>query len=138
MAKGGVVLFICVGNTCRSQMAEALFNHYAPKVWKAISAGTEPGREVHPLALKALKEAGIDHSQGKPKPLTSDMIARASRVIAVCTEAEACPVVPPGKKMEHWGIDDPVQHPDLATYGQTRDIIKEKVLQLIQELKDES
>ena len=138
MAEGGLVLFICVGNTCRSQMAEALFHNYAPRGWKAVSAGTAPGKEVHPLALKALEEIGIDHSQGKPKPLTPDMIARASRVIAVCTEAEACPALPPGKRIEHWGIADPVQHPDLATYGQTRDIIKEKVLQLIQELKDES
>ena len=129
------VLFICVGNTCRSQMAEALFNQYAPKGWRAISAGTQPGKEVHPLALKALKEIGIEH-QGRPKPLTGDMLEKASVIVAVCSEAEACPVVP-GKKIEHWDIPDPYSPPAeeyLGRYRQTRDIIKEKVLKLAEKL----
>ena len=129
------VLFICVGNTCRSQMAEALFNHYAPKGWRAISAGTRPGKEVHPLALKALKEIAIEH-QGRPKPLTPEMIERSSQVVAVCSEAESCPVVP-GKKIEHWGIPDPFSPSDdkyLPLYREARDTIKERVLQLVREL----
>ena len=139
MAKGWgplkEVLFICVGNTCRSQMAEALFNQYAPKGWRAISAGTQPGKEVHPLALKALKEIGIEH-QGRPKPLTGDMLDKASVIVAVCSQAEACPVVP-GKNIEHWGIPDPFSPNDeryLPLYREARDIIKEKALKLVEKL----
>ena len=133
--KQALVLFICVGNTCRSQMAEALFNHYAPEGWTTISAGTQPGKEVHPLALKALKEIGIEH-QGRPKPLTGDMLDKASVIVAVCSQAEACPVVP-GKNIEHWGIPDPFSPNDdkyLPLYREARDIIKEKVLKLVEKL----
>ena len=132
---GGVVLFLCVGNVARSQMAEALFNRHAPPGWRAISAGTQPGKEVHPLALKALREIGIEH-QGRPKPLTERMLEKASIIVAVCTEAEACPVVP-GKNIEHWGIPDPFSPNDeghLPRYREARDTIKERVLQLVREL----
>lgn len=134
------VLFICVGNSCRSQMAEAVFNHHAPRGWKAISAGTKPASRVHPLALRVLAELGIDHSDGRPKLLTDGMAEQADRVVAVCSESEACPVVPPGKKMAHWGIPDPyspVEDRFLPQYREARDLIKTKVLQLIGELNDE-
>lgn len=132
------VFFICVGNTCRSQMAEAIFNHFAPQGWKAISAGSSPGSQVHPLAVKALHEIYIDHSQAYPKGLTEDMIVQAEKVVAVCSESEVCPVLPPGKMMSYWRIPDPYSPADdayMPRYRLARDQIKEKVLKLLKELQ---
>jgi arsenate reductase len=82
------ILFVCSGNTCRSQMAEAIFNHFAPQGWEAVSAGSSPGSQVHPLAVKALYEIDIDHSQACPKGLTEDMIVQAEILHHVSEMAE--------------------------------------------------
>ena len=132
------VVFICVGNTCRSQMAEAIFNHLAPQSWEAVSAGSSPGIQVHPLAVKALYEIDIDHSQACPKGLTEDMIVQADKIVAVCSESEVCPVLPPGKMMSYWHIPDPYSPADdayMPRYRQARDQIKERVLKLFKELQ---
>jgi len=124
------VLFICIENSCRSQMAEAIFNHLAPRGMKAISAGSRPAKEVNPLALTALKEIGIDADALRPKLLTREMAERADRIITMgCPEA--CPAV--GKPMEDWGIEDP-SGGGIEEYRKTRETITRKVEQLLEVL----
>ena len=128
------VLFICIENSCRSQMAEAIFNHLAPGGMRAISAGSRPAKEAKPLALTALKEIGIDADALRPKLLTREMAERADRIITMgCPEA--CPAV--GKPMEDWGIEDPSDR-DIEEYRKTRQIIRRKIEELLEVLTPES
>ena len=82
------VLFVCVGNSGRSQMAEAFFNYLAAGRARAISAGTNPAKSVAPDVVLAMKEVGIDISGNKPKALTEDMLAQADRVVTMGCGAE--------------------------------------------------
>ena len=128
------VLFICIENSCRSQIAEAIFNHLAPKEMKAISAGSEPATEVKPLGLAVLKEVGIDTSALRPKLLTREMAQKADKIVTMgCPEA--CPAV--GKPMEDWGIGDP-SGGDIEDYRKVREVITQKVKRLLQVLAAES
>ncbi|MBS0544073.1 MAG: arsenate reductase ArsC [Proteobacteria bacterium] len=102
------VLFLCTGNSCRSILAEATFNHLAPAGWKAISAGSKPAGYVHPRSLALLAREGIAtagyHSKSWDElPLTPDI------VVTVCASAagEACPVYLGPALRTHWGVDDP-------------------------------
>ncbi|MBI3953456.1 MAG: arsenate reductase ArsC, partial [Chloroflexi bacterium] len=100
------VLFVCVHNTGRSQMAEAFAKHLAPESIEVESAGTMPAEEVNPLVVQVMREAGIDISCGRPKLLTPAMVDRADLVITMgCSLEEACPaaLVP----AEDWGLEDP-------------------------------
>jgi arsenate reductase len=126
------VLFVCVGNSCRSQMAEALFNHYAPSGYQAISAGTNPASRVSSGAIQAMAEMGIDMGQQHPKPLSQDMVERASRTISMGCDVQVCQAL----GGEDWGIEDPVGQP-LEKFREIRDRIKARVLKLIEELKSE-
>ena len=102
------VLFLCTGNSCRSILAEATFNHLAPAGWKAISAGSQPAGYVHPRSLALLAREGIPtagcHSKSwDDLPLTPDI------VVTVCASAagETCPVYLGPALRTHWGVDDP-------------------------------
>lgn len=102
------VLFLCTGNSCRSILAEATFNHLAPAGWKAISAGSHPTGQVHPRALALLAREGIDTGGCRSKswdalPLTPDI------VVTVCSNAagETCPAYLGKVLRTHWGVDDP-------------------------------
>ena len=104
------VLFLCTGNSCRSILAEAIFNHLAPPGWKAMSAGSKPSGRVHPRTLGLLAREGIAtggyHSKTWDNlPLTPDV------VITVCSNAagETCPAYLGPVLRTHWGIDDPAQ-----------------------------
>lgn len=100
------VLFACVHNAGRSQMAAALFNLRAdPAKARAISAGTEPGEHVHPVVLDALRELGIDLSGSKPQKLTPELASEAAILITMGC-GEACPVVP-GLRRDDWPLADP-------------------------------
>jgi arsenate reductase len=115
-------------------MAEAIFNHLAPKGMRAISAGSRPAKEAKQLALIALKEIGIDADALRPKLLTREMAERADRIITMgCPEA--CPAV--GKPMEDWGIEDPSDR-DIEEYRKTREIIRRKIEELLEVLTPES
>ena len=128
------VLFICIENSCRSQIAEAIFNHLAPKEMKAISAGSEPATKVKPLALAVLKDVQIDTSTLRPKLLTREMAQKADKIVTMgCPEA--CPVV--GKPMEDWGITDPSGR-NIEDYREVRETIREKVEGLLKALASES
>ena len=100
------VLFACVHNAGRSQMAAALFNRLAdPTKAIAISAGTEPGAHVHPEVVTAMRELGVDLSSVSPRKLTDDLAAHANILVTMGC-GEACPVVP-GAERDDWPLDDP-------------------------------
>ena len=126
------VLFVCVENSFRSQIAEAYFNKYAPEDWKAISAGIKPAENVHPNAVKLMLEEGIDISHKKPKPMTRELQEKAEIAIIVCS-GSLCPVVYT-KRVEEWNMPDPAKMP-LDEARKVRDAIKAKVLDLIERLK---
>lgn len=129
------VLFVCVGNSCRSQIAEAFFNQVS-QVAKASSAGTKPASGVNPIAIQVTKEVGIDISGAKPKLLTLGMLESADRVITMgCTTGDVCPgaVV----EAEDWGIEDPIGKP-IEEFRKVRDIIREKVKKLVKALEASS
>jgi arsenate reductase len=123
------VLFACVHNAGRSQMAAALFNLLAdPGKAKAISAGTEPGSRVHPEVLEAMKELGVDLSSVKPQKLTQDLASKAALLITMGC-GEACPVVP-GLRRDDWPLEDPKGKP-LARVREIRDDVRRRVRELL-------
>jgi arsenate reductase len=99
------VLFVCVHNIGRSQIAAALLAHHAGEQVEVRSAGSLPGAEVHPMVVEALAERGIDLSGAYPKPLTDDVVRAADYIITMGC-GDACPVYP-GKRYLDWGIADP-------------------------------
>lgn len=127
------VLFVCVGNSGRSQMAEAFFNHYARGKAKAISAGTEPAPAVSSTAVEAMREVGIDISKNKPKVLTPEMIDQANLVITMgCGAEAACPAS--WVETRDWGLEDPKGKP-IEKVREIRDEIKARVTELLKEME---
>ncbi len=131
------VLFVCVHNSGRSQMAEALFNSLAPAGMRAVSGGTRPGGALNPAAVAAMKELGIDlEAAGHyPKVMTPEMVETSARVITMgCdVDASACPAN--YYVTEDWGLEDPKDKP-LEKVRQIRDQIEGRVRQLIEELQN--
>lgn len=102
------VLFLCTGNSARSQIAEAMLKHYAGDRFEAQSAGTQPAHQVHPLALEALRVTGIDWGHASPKSIDDVVDEPWDLVITVCDKArEACPTFPGHPVTVHWSLDDP-------------------------------
>lgn len=126
------VAFICVHNSCRSQMAEGWAKHLGKDVLDVYSAGTEDYPEVKPLAVKVMEEAGIDMSKHYPK-LLSDIPEEVDILITMGCNV-VCPFVP-NSHSEDWGLDDPSGGP-IGDFRETRDIIKKKVEELIERVKD--
>ena len=125
------VLFACIHNAGRSQMAAAWFNALPdPEKARAISAGTEPGTRVHPEVLEVMKEAGVDLSNQSPQFL-SDELARTATLLVTMGCGEACPVVP-GLRRADWPLEDPKGKP-LARVREIRDEVKDRVLRLLAE-----
>ena len=126
------VLFICVGNSSRSQMAEALFNHLAAGKARAVSAGTEPARTLDPNAVAVMAELGIDISGQSPKALTQQMVDSATRRISMgCGVQESCPAW--ARPDEDWDLDDPYHQP-IEVVRSIRDQIRARVEALVKEL----
>lgn len=127
------VLVLCTGNSCRSQMAEALINHELAGQWQAFSAGTKPAGYVHPLALRVLAEVGIEH-RGESKPVDTFQGLPFEMVITVCDDAaENCPIWLGKGKREHIGFRDPAiaegsEDERLAVFRQVREEIRAKIL----------
>ena len=100
------VLFVCVENAGRSQMAEGFFRRYSPKGYEPLSAGTRPS-DINPLAIEAMREVGIDISNQRSKTLTEDMIKKSTlRVNMGCIEKESCPTLFIQNVID-WNIEDP-------------------------------
>lgn len=124
------VLFACVHNAGRSQMAAALFNQLAdPVKARAISAGTDPGSQVHPEVVQAMLELGVDLSAVVPQKLTQELAATASLLITMGC-GEACPVVP-GLARDDWPLEDP-KGKSIERVREIRAEIAERVRALLQ------
>jgi protein-tyrosine-phosphatase len=126
-----VVLFLCVHNAGRSQMALGFFQHLAGDRATAWSGGSEPGFEVNPVAVAAMAERGIDIGDEYPKPWT-DEVVRAADVVITMGCGDACPVFP-GKRYEDWEIDDPAGQ-GLDSVRPIRDEIERRVRALLDQL----
>ena len=104
------VLFLCTGNSARSQIAEALMNKKAHGRFVASSAGSRPAARVNPLAIRTLKEIGIDWAGHEPRSVDEFLGQKFDFVITVCDNAkEACPVLPGHPVHAHWGMEDPAE-----------------------------
>jgi arsenate reductase len=131
-----VVLFVCVENAGRSQMAEGFFNQkYAPKGYRAISAGTRPASQINPLAVEVMKEVGINIiiSQ-KPKIITEDMIKSSDKSVNMgCIDKAECPMIFINNVID-WGIEDPKGKP-IDKVREIRDDIERRVKEIAQSLQ---
>lgn len=127
------VLFLCTGNSARSQMAEGLLRHLGGDRFEAASAGTHPVG-LNPLAVTAMKEIGIDISGHRSKHLRGYRSERFDHVVTVCDRAkESCPIFPGTSSMLHWSFEDPAaaqgsEEDRLAAFRDVRDRIKRRIL----------
>lgn len=123
------VLFLCTGNSCRSQLAEALVNRELDGSWKAYSAGIEPEKEVNHFTLDALAEIGIDHSNSRPKHYIDFEGIEFDAVITLSERASReCPLWTETGIRHHFPIIDPAPTRDLKAYRIVREEIKEKIV----------
>ena len=125
------VLFVCVHNAGRSQMAAGLVKLRSAGRIHVRSAGSDPADEINPAVVEAMEELGVDMGDELPKPLTDDAL-RAADVVIRMGCGDACPVYP-GKRYEDWALDDPSGQ-DLVTVRRIRDEIDERVQTLVCEL----
>ena len=128
------VLFVCVHNAGRSQMAAALLDRHAKGAVQVRSAGSEPADRLNPAVVEAMAEVGLDISRAFPKPLT-DAAVRAADVVITMGCGDACPFYP-GKRYLDWELEDPAGKP-LETVRRIRDEIDERVQALLSELARE-
>lgn len=128
------VLFACIENAGRSQMAEGFFRKYAPKGWNAMSGGSSPKSYVNPLAIQVMKEAGVDISNHKAKMLSEDQIRMADlKVNMGCMDTIECPSLMLGNYVD-WGIEDP-KDKSIERVREIRDEIEIRVKELVKGLK---
>ena len=126
------VLFLCTGNSCRSQMAEAIVNARLGERWQAVSAGTRPAGFVHPKAIAALEEIGIRHA-GRSKAMDEFRGQDFDLVVTVCdSAAEECPVwLGKGKRLHH-SFPDPAKTDDMNDFRKVRDTMIREILPLLE------
>lgn len=126
------VLFLCTGNSCRSQMAEAIVNARRGDRWEAVSAGTKPTGFVHPKAIEALREIGIQH-EGSSKLAEEFRGMDFDLVVTVCdSAAEECPVWLGKGKRTHHSFPDPARTDDMNDFRKVRDDIEREILPLLE------
>ncbi|HRK87781.1 MAG TPA: arsenate reductase ArsC [Anaerolineales bacterium] len=130
------VLFLCTGNSCRSQMAEAIVNARLGEKWEAVSAGTKPAGYTHPKAIAALAEIGIQH-EGRSKLADEFRGIEFDLVVTVCdSAAEECPIwLGKGKKVHH-SFFDPAQTDDMEDFRRVRDEIAQVIPQILEQAID--
>ncbi|MBI1662488.1 MAG: arsenate reductase ArsC [Nitrosopumilus sp.] len=129
------VLFVCVENAGRSQMAEAFFRKYAPAKYNVISAGTIPSSQLNPTVVEVMNEVGIDMTQQSPKTLSNDMIENSSKTINMgCMDKESCPALFV-KDVLDWNISDPKEK-SIDDVREIRDQILKEVLELVKSLEE--
>ena len=124
------ILFVCVENAGRSQMAEGFFKKYSPEGYQAASAGTKPISEINPVAIEAMNEVGIDITNQKSKELTEEMIRTSDKTINMgCIDKEACPSLFLNNLLD-WNIEDPKGKP-IEKVREIRDEIDQRVKELV-------
>ncbi|MCO6459691.1 MAG: arsenate reductase ArsC [Pirellulaceae bacterium] len=127
------VLILCTGNSCRSQMAEGLWREMGAGQWEACSAGSRPAGYVHPLAIEAMRQRGIDIAAGRSKSVDEFQGQSFDLVVTVCDHArEACPVFPSAKQTLHWPFDDPAHatgtpEQQISEFVRVRDEIERRI-----------
>ena len=134
------ILFLCTGNAARSQMAEGLARADHGDVVDVVSAGSRPAGWVHPLAIRALAEVGIDASEQTSTPADQFINEPFDVVVTVCdSAAQDCPMSPGAKRIEHWpiedpsyGADDPATRPE--RFAETRDELRRRIDELVKTL----
>jgi arsenate reductase len=128
--KPPVILILCTGNSCRSHLAEGILQDALGPAWKVASAGSKPAGYVHPLAIRAMAEIGIDISSHHSKHLEQFLDDNVETVITVCGNADqACPLFPGQRNRHHWGFDDPAhatgtEEEQMAVFRRVRDEIR--------------
>lgn len=128
------ILFVCVENAGRSQIAEGFFRKYAPKGYKAISAGTKPVSQINPLAVGVMKEVGIDISNETSKDITEDMIRNSTQIVNMgCMEGESCPTLFLHSLLD-WNIEDP-KGKSIEKVREIRDEIEQRVKEIVASIK---
>jgi len=129
------ILFVCVENAGRSQMAEAFFKKFASNRFNVSSAGTTPSSQLNPVVIQVMKEIGIDMVNQKPKILSDSMIANSSKTVNMgCMDKESCPSLFV-KDVLDWNISDPKEK-SLDEVREIRNKIKSEVLNLIKSLEE--
>jgi arsenate reductase (thioredoxin) len=134
------ILFLCTGNSCRSQMAEGWANRLGGEWLEAKSAGIE-AHGKNPRAIAVMREAGVDISHQESTRVTPEMLDWADLVVTVCGHAdEHCPVLPPGVQKKHWPLEDPAkatgtEEEIMAKFRATRDEVKSRVESMIGGIK---
>ncbi|MGI0019241.1 MAG: arsenate reductase ArsC [Nitrososphaera sp.] len=128
------VLFVCVENAGRSQMAEGFFRKYAPAGYSAVSAGTKPAGQVNPVAMEVMKEVGIDIGTQKSKIITDEMIRESVKAVNMgCMDRAECPVLFLNNPVD-WGIEDPKEK-NIEKVRIIRDEIERRVIELVEDLE---
>jgi arsenate reductase (thioredoxin) len=135
MADKPSILFVCVHNAGRSQMAAGYLRHFAGDTVEVRSAGSEPGDRINPVAVQAMAEDGIDIANEQPKILTTEAV-KTSDVVITMGCGDTCPFYP-GKRYEDWVLDDPAGQ-GIEVVRPIRDEIRRRVEQLIDELQPAS
>ncbi|MEW5935196.1 MAG: arsenate reductase (thioredoxin) [Bacillota bacterium] len=132
-------MFLCTGNSCRSQMAEGFARHLGGERWEVYSAGLEPAG-LNPRAVEVMKEVGIDISGQSSKPIDPELLRSADLVVTLCGDArDRCPVTPPHIRRLHRDLPDPAraegtEEEIMAVFRRVRDGIRELVGQLLKEV----
>lgn len=127
------ILFVCIENAGRSQMAEAFAKHYGDGKVEALSAGTKPSNQVNPLVLRVMRERGIDISKNKPKRITTRMVQEADMIVTMGCDAQGfCPAQMLGRVTD-WQVEDPKDKP-VQRVREIRDEIEARVRTLIKEI----
>jgi len=131
------ILFVCIENAGRSQMAEAFFRKYAPADFEPISAGTQPIDEINPTVVKVMKEVGIDLANQKPKLISNQMIQNSYKTVNMgCIDKESCPALFI-KNIEEWQILDP-KGKTIEEVRKIRDEIETNIRNLVSNLVEDS
>jgi arsenate reductase len=131
------ILFLCTGNAARSQMAEGIANAFHGDVVEAVSAGSRPAGWVHPLAIRAMADLGVDISEAESKGASQFVEEELDVVVTVCSSAaQDCPMWPGAKRIEHWGIEDPSfgEGDGLQRFIATRDELARRIEELVEGL----
>ena len=128
------ILFVCVENAARSQIAEGFFNTYGPDGYIGISAGTKPVSQINPVAIEVMKEIGIDISNQKSKEITEDMMRNSYKTVNMgCMDKESCPTLFLPNVLD-WKLEDPKNKP-IERVRDIRDHIGRRVKELVTSLK---
>jgi len=129
-----IILFVCIENAGRSQMAEGFFNKSAPEGYRALSAGTKPVSQINPVVIDVMKEIDIDISNQKSKEITEDMMRNSFKTVNMgCMDKESCPTLFLSNVLD-WNLEDPKDKP-IDKVREIRDEVKLRVKELVAGLK---